>query len=244
VGDRHLVVTNDAGIGKRAGRYIVGSHTIEYAFTPLRDFHIGVSAGLISHSISGVPGLDDRRQIAFDHVALEFRRRLLDRATSPFGLAIIAEPHFGFTDERSGERANKVAADLTVAVDKELVRDQLYGAINLFYTPEYSRTRSTGEIERESQGGLSVALMQRVAPWIFVGAELRYARAYEGLALNRYAGEAFFLGPILYATHSEKVALSAAWSTQVAGHAVGATGRLDLENFDRHRARLKLVVEF
>jgi hypothetical protein len=188
--------------------------------------------------------LDDRRQLAFDHVAVEFRKRLLDRATSPFGLAIIAESHVGLIEDSTGERVNKAALDLTVAIDKELVRDRLYGAVNFFYTPEYARSRSTREIERESVAGVSFALMQRLAPQFFLGAELRYERAYEGLALNRFGGEALFVGPILYATLSHNVALSAAWLAQVAGRALGESGGLDLENFERHRARLKLVVEF
>ncbi len=69
-------------------------------------------------------------------------------------------------------------------------------------------------------------------------------RAYEGLTLQRFRGEAVFVGPTLYARLGERLAVSAAFSTQVAGHAVGVPGRLDLDNFSRHQARLKLTYEF
>jgi hypothetical protein len=83
-----------------------------------------------------------------------------------------------------------------------------------------------------------------VLPNIFLGAEVRYMRAYEGLALQRFRGEAVFVGPTLYAKLSERLAVSAAYSAQVAGHAVDVPGRLDLNNFSRHQVRLKFLYEF
>ena len=53
-----------------------------------------------------------------------------------------------------------------------------------------------------------------------------------------------FVGPTLYAKLSEHLAVSAAYSAQVAGHAVRVPGRLDLDNFSRHQAKLKIIYEF
>jgi hypothetical protein len=69
-------------------------------------------------------------------------------------------------------------------------------------------------------------------------------RAYEGLALRRFLGEATFIGPTLYANFGKGFSLSAAWSAQVAGHASGVPGRVDLDNFSRHEVLLKLSYEF
>jgi hypothetical protein len=98
--------------------------------------------------------------------------------------------------------------------------------------------------ERSSQFGVSGGLTYQVLPNIFLGAEVRYMRAYEGLALQRFRGEAVFVGPTLYAKLSERLAVSAAYSAQVAGHAVDVPGRLDLDNFSRHQVRLKFLYEF
>jgi hypothetical protein len=38
--------------------------------------------------------------------------------------------------------------------------------------------------------------------------------------------------------------ISGAYSLQVAGHAVGVPGRLDLDDFSRHQAKLKIKDEF
>jgi hypothetical protein len=99
-------------------------------------------------------------------------------------------------------------------------------------------------VERESQVGVSGALAFQAVPKLFLGAELRYLRAYGGLALNRFEGEALFVGPTLYAKLGESFSLSAAWSAQVAGRAAGTPGRLDLDNFTRHEAKVKLSYEF
>jgi hypothetical protein len=43
---------------------------------------------------------------------------------------------------------------------------------------------------------------------------------------------------------SDHVSLSAAWNVQVAGKANDGSGHLDLENFERHQAKLKLIAQF
>src|SRR4051794_14009635 len=88
------------------------------------------------------------------------------------------------------------------------------------------------------------ALAFQAFPNVFLGAEVRYLRAYEGLALQHFRGEAVFVGPTLYAKLSEHLAVSAACLAQVSGHTVGVPGRLDLDNFSRHQARLLIIYEF
>ena len=244
VGSRHFIADFSGRFGKQTGSYAAKTLHLEYAFTPWRDFHVGLGASFAAHNISGVEGFEDRRQAAFEGLSMETRYRLLDRAQAPFGLTIIAEPHWARLDEASGERADKFAFEFTLAVDRELIKDRLYGAINLIYEPEWVRLKQTGEIERESAIGISLAGMTSITPSIFVGGEIRYLRSYEGLALSTFAGEALFLGPVLFANLNDKLTLIAAYSAQVAGRAAGGSGLLDLENFERHRGKLKAVINF
>lgn len=243
-GAKHLIVDLNGRFTRQSGSYAAFSQRFEYAFTPWRDFHLGLNASFAAHHISGVDGLDDRRSATFEGFGVEFRQRLLDRAQAPFGLTVIAEPHWARVDEVSGERVDKLAVEFTVAADKELIKDKLFGAINFIYEPEWVRVRATGEMERESTIGVSLALMAQVAPSIFLGGELRYLRSYEGAALNTFAGEALFLGPTLFINVNDKLALIAAYSTQIAGRPADAPAALDLENFERHRAKLKAVFNF
>ena len=243
-GAKHFIADLTGRFGKQTGSYAALSQHFEYAFTPWRDFHVGLGASFAAHHISGVTGLEDRRQLAFEGLSVELRQRLLDRREAPFGLTLTAEPHWARLDETDGQRANKFGLGLTLAIDRELIKDRFYAALNLIYEPESVRLKATGETTRESTLGVAVAGMLAIMPSVFAGAELRYLRSYEGAALNTFAGEALFAGPILYVNVTHSLALIAALSSQVAGRPAAGAWGLDLENFERHRAMLKAVVHF
>ena len=86
--------------------------------------------------------------------------------------------------------------------------------------------------------------MLRISDPLFVGGEVRYLRKYEGAAANVFLGEALFAGPIVAINISERLTMIAAYAAQLSGHAAGATNALDLDNFNRHNAKLKLVFNF
>ena len=147
-----------------------------------------------------------------------------------------------------------------------LVPERLFGAVNLTYEAE--RVRPKGFIgldrdleevdpsdpaavavirapaERESTIGISAAVAFQAVPNLFVGAEARYLRRYEGLDFMAFEGHALFIGPTLYVKMSDHMSLSAAWDVQVAGKANDEPGHLDLENFEHHQAKLKLIAQF
>jgi hypothetical protein len=77
-----------------------------------------------------------------------------------------------------------------------------------------------------------------------LGAELEYYRAHEGLGLNTLAGDALYVGPTCHMQVTNKFILSAAFSTEIAGHAVGNANFLDLTNFPRNKALFRAVLEF
>jgi hypothetical protein len=81
-------------------------------------------------------------------------------------------------------------------------------------------------------------------PGIWVGAEARYLRSYNGTALNTLSGQAVYVGPTLYARLGERGWLSAAWNFQAWGEAIGIPGALDLVNFERHQLRFRVGYEF
>jgi hypothetical protein len=196
------------------------------------------------HGIAGVTGLDDRKQAAFDGVSSEARYRLLDRDHAPFGLTVGAEPHLARVDETSGEPVFNFGSEFSIAVDKELIENRLFGALNFIYDPEVTQSLSTLLWQREATLGVFASVTTQFRPGIFVGAEARYLRRHEGLGFDPFAGEALFAGPTMYVTLAKNVAVSAAWNVQVAGRAVDAPGSLDLKNFERHQAKLRLMYNF
>ena len=79
---------------------------------------------------------------------------------------------------------------------------------------------------------------------MFVDAEVWYLRHYEGVWFNTYTGDAVFVGPTIYVQIASKMFMTAAWNSQVAGYEVDGSSSLNLAEFSRQRAKLKLVVEF
>jgi hypothetical protein len=98
--------------------------------------------------------------------------------------------------------------------------------------------------ERASTFGIAAAATMQVQSGIFFGAEARYLRSYDGIGLDRLAGHALFVGPTMYATLPKTLAIGAAGNVQVAGHASDIPGALDLKNFERYRAQLRVMYKF
>jgi hypothetical protein len=189
------------------------------------------------------PRLVRRNNFAFDGLGLEFRQRFLDREYAPFGLTLVVEPHWARVEEVSGAPVHKHAVGFLLAADKDIIRDTLFVAFNAFYEPEWLKLLDTGEYERESTMGLATAAMLRLSPSLFLGGDVRYLRKYEGAALNTLAGEALFVGPNLFAIWREFL-FTAAFEAQVWGRVPGEPGALDLDNYTRYHAKLRLVAHF
>ncbi len=231
-------------IGKRAGSYAAFGTTFEYKYT-LNDYlRISPGASVIYQNISGVPGLDDRRQLAFQGLSVEFSYRFLDRQKAPFGFTLNVVPQWNRIDDISGAPVEQYGAEISLLVDRELIADRLYGAFNVIYDPETTRARASGLWERETTAGLAAALTAQISSGVFVGLETRYLRRYEGLSFDQFAGEALYAGPTFYIKLSDRWSIAGAWNLQLAGHAVSDPNTLDLKNFDRHEVKLRLSAEF
>lgn len=243
-GSKTIALETIGRFSYRRGQYSAFGTKLEFA-NGVTD-NIAASFSLLGgyRVIRNVPDLTNINSSRFDGVGMEFRWRLLNRETSPIGLTLHVEPALRMADEISGQRGLGLASENKLIIDAALVPDRLFGAFNLIYDVESFKAYNDPATERASAFGFSLALSTQVAPQFFLGGEARYLRAYEGLALNRYQGQALFLGPTMFWHITENAWISFAFNTQVAGRAVGDNRRLDLVNFNRYQARLKVGVEF
>ncbi len=233
-----------ARLGKREGRYRGIGKKLELGYGVTDD--VSVSLGLLSdyRRIVGVAGLDDVSTFGFNGIGGEFRWRLVKREPGQFGMTLQIEPSRRRYDELTGQRVEKYGVENKLIFDTELVPDKVFAAFNLLYDVERVRARGQVHWEQGSTLGLAAAVSVQVARQTFLGGEVRYLRAYEGLLPKALAGEAVFMGPMLFRHFANHVWISAAWNVQVAGHAVGHAGRLDLVNFERHQMRVKAGIDF
>jgi hypothetical protein len=243
-GEKELETDSTGRFGKLDGSYNNVATALEAKYSFSDRFRLSAVATVAYYDIAGVSGFDDRRQAALQSVSFDARFRLFDREHAPFGLTLSVEPRRGFADEMGGEGADQYGAEIRMLADRELIPGRLFAALNMSYEPEQTRLRGSGETLRESMLGIGAALAMQVMPNVFIGAEARTLRHYEGLGLNSFAGQALYIGPTFYATFGQGYFLSAAWNVQVWGSVAETSGALDLVNFERHQAKLRLGVNF
>ncbi|MDF2119129.1 hypothetical protein PY365_26515 [Roseiarcaceae bacterium H3SJ34-1] len=237
-GDREFELSTFGRLGKTSGRYSVFSTATSGKFTILDDIRISPGISILRHDIGGVPGIADRNAFAFEGASLEMKYRVLRRADAPFGLTIGAMPAWAHTDAATGARTREFGTMVSALFDKELVADKVVGALNFNYEASISRVPGAIGWSRASAMGMSAGLTTRVAGSLFMGGEVRYARAMSGTFLNAFVSHSISIGPTLYYKPTEHSFISAVWSRQVFGRGDQVPNRLDLTNFERNEVRL------
>jgi hypothetical protein len=217
VGEKELESETRAALGKGAGFYGGLFQRLSVEYTPADNVRLEFGATGASHRIVGVPGLEDLRRGSLQSTSLELRYRFLNRDNAGVGLTVLAEPALGFNDETSGQRVDQYNSSFALLLDGQIGRGGV-GVLNLAYEPQVTRDRTQGEWSRSSTFEISSGFMQRIQSSFFVGAELRYLRAYEALTLSSFSGHAVFVGPALFYRPNDDWRISAGSSTQIAGH--------------------------
>lgn len=243
-GDLEAEAESDSAAGKRAGRYVAALTSLQLKYTWLENVRIAPHVEFGLHSIDSVPGMSDLGRASVASGGVELKYRLLDRASAPFGLTFGLDTSLGRIDAATGLRARDHALDFSVALDREIIADRLFGALNFVYAPGWSRDHDTGLWGQSAVLEVSGALAGRIADGVYAGGEVRYLRAYDSASLSDFAGDAVFAGPSLYVMLSPRANMTIAWNVQVAGQAQGEIGHLDLTNFERHQVRVRLGVGF
>jgi hypothetical protein len=268
-GEKELESETTGRLGKRFGTYRAIDSALQLKVSLTDDLRIAPGVAFSYHRSFGVPDIRDRSAANVDGLFLETRYRLLDREKAPFGLTFSATPSFSRIDELTGERVSTYASEFRLLADRELIPGKLLAAVNFGYGLASTRNLASGARETGSGAEVSGALAYQVQPGMFLGGEVRYARAYEGLGLDRFTGDAVFLGPTFFTKLTDKAFFSIAWNFQVAGREAVDQGavrsgvteriaagedpnealplrhrRLNLRDFERHQFRIRLGYAF
>jgi hypothetical protein len=196
---------------------------------------------------------------------IEFKYKILGRATHGIGLTVTAEPGYSSVNTRlsdpltpffGSERSRTASNTFKILTDFALVPDRIYGAFNVEYGQGWNSSETnglngcapaigpTGGWCKASSFNARAAVSAKLAENFFLGAEGQYLSAYQGTFLNRMNGHAWFVGPTAFWQATEKLSISGTFATQVAGQARGTPNSLDLTNFSRQVAKLKLGYSF
>src|SRR6478736_7476306 len=238
-GEKEFSVDIICRFGKRVVHSAATETKYEFEFTPNQFIQIEFGVLGSTHNIGGVTDLDDRRQVALSGMFAELRYLAIERTSSnPLAVTLAFEPTVRRIDETGGDRVHNYEFETVINADLELLKNRLFAGFNLLYEPEITQTLA-GDTEREAKFGGSAALSLRIASNVVVGGEVWYLRHYDAANLTAFTGDAVMLGPTLYVQFTPKMFMTAAWNTQVWGREVGNPVSLNLEEFQRNRAKLK-----
>ncbi|MEE7505390.1 hypothetical protein MMR14E_20295 [Methylobacterium mesophilicum] len=242
-GEAELEWETSGRLGRRLARFLAVDSSLALKVPLTHEFRLAPGVTFNAYDV-GAPSTPARTTGGFNGGFLETRLRLLDRRTAPFGLTLNLVPGYGTVDGGSGVPARSFGTEIGLLADREIIAGKLIAAVNVGFALSTTRLTVMDAPVRGSGIEVSGALAYCVRPGLFLGGEARYARTYDGLGLDRFAGEAVYLGPTVYTTLSPQAWASFTWSFQVAGQATGEPGPLDLSSFDRHQMRLRVGYSF
>ncbi len=244
-GETAIESDTNAAFRRRHGVYDAVEQEVELEGVPTQFFAYELSLHGFGDAIRNDDNYSDLHRVNFGGFSTNLRYLLLGRGPeSPIGLTIMAEPEWERVDGGSGRHTRGFGSTFAVLADTELIENRLFAAVNLFYQAGAAKAVGDPAWSRTSTSGLKGAMAWRVSPKIALGGEIEYFRAYNALGFGAFQGDAIYLGPTLHVQATSKIMIAAAFSTQVAGHAVGDQRPLDLVDFPRYRARLRMEYEF
>ena len=250
--------------GKRGGVYRSGLQQSELAYGVLDGLHISLSAFHLHHRIRDAQSpatlwdvidgnggfLDNRNRTAFSGLQAQAKYQLLKiEEGKPFGLALQIDPGWSRLDGGSGAHIRDYALGATLIGEAMLIANRLYAAVNIGYAmswtlPLPAAPGAGSKYARGSEAFVSASLSFRILPNLHAAIEARAESSFDGLALKRFQGHGYFIGPSLYWKPHEKIFVQAAWNAQVGGHARSESGRrLNFDHYERHRVRLKIGID-
>jgi hypothetical protein len=252
--------------GTRFGRLYGHQLTAQLSYSPFSCFEIGPTVqGFSANAGLTTFGLDQRQFGG----TVEMKYKLTGRATHGIGITLTTEPgafnrqyKSGFVDafgnpfNPSGAAYSNLAR---VLIDFELIKDRLFGAINIEHAAVWDDpvSQSAGfglpnpGFAKFSNLNIRAALAAKLTDTFYLGVEGSHQRAYTGIFLNQEIGNAWFAGPTFYWQATEKLAVTGAYNYQFAGqtrdaiNTIGASSKsVDLINFNRHLVKFKLAYSF
>lgn len=182
---------------------------------------------------------------------VEFKYKLLGRATNGIGLTFDVSPNFGGYSGRNYFNGSSSAFgnSFRLLADAELIKGKLYGAVNLeLFQSAFANNNGPllGPQPNTSQFNVRAALSYAATDALFVGAEASYQVQKTGMWANgNFRAAAVYVGPTFLWAINDKWSVNGTWAYQVAGTDKSGPGRkLGTTILPLNMARLKLGYSF
>ncbi len=141
-------------------------------------------------SIHGSPALGDKTGLEYSDVSTEFRWHFLEHDAEPIGLALSFAPNWRRTNDSAPGQGESFSMPVTLLVDKDLIRYQLYAIFNATLEPTFNKLAGGWRALQPME--LSAAVIAAVGVRIVLGGEIlpQLSHNEDGIFASRalYAG--------------------------------------------------------
>ena len=229
----------NGGFGVRDGRQAAHGLQLQGSYGLLPCLEVGpyLLGGLTDARIAGLNA--DSRSLG---AGVEMKYRLLGRDLHGIGLTIVLDPSVNRTDPDGAGRFTTYNTGIRLFADKTLIEKTLHAAINLSQDLTWT---GPSPYARSSTFTVAGSLAWQLSDGLYLSGEVRHQRRQNELGFGKEAGHATFAGPgVFWQPKDSNLALSAAYNIQLAGHAKGQPGNLDVTNFSQHLVKVKAAYSF
>jgi hypothetical protein len=226
----------------RTGNYNGHGVQAQFAYGLARCIEIGPFLYGSAARNGGVLGIGSGTQFGG---GIEFKYKFLGRDVHGIGATFDAAfQGTGLDGNLYAPAKSSYDGSVALFLDKELMKDKLYGAVNIGYSWNWF-DKVPGGYATTSVLRVGAALSYQVDPGLFIGAEINHFRRYNSAFMAKELGNATYLGPnFFWQRPGSNLAISGAYGYQLGGKAKGSGNRLDLTNFSQHTAKLKAAYAF
>ncbi len=232
-GEREIEDVTVGSFGK-VGSYNQVDTETSFRYSVSDRLRLSVGTLTDAYAIQDVPGFDNRHAVTFSGVIGEARLNIVDNKSNPYGLSLSFNPSYRQFDLLSGQRFDNYTLPITLLFDKEIIKDKLFAAFNVIYSPTLQPAYIGPMVNDIS---VIAAATYAFTPKVFLGGEIRHENIIQGGVVEH----ALFLGPTAFYRVAPNANVKVAWAIQVPDP--GARS-LDLNSFERHQVELQFAFSF
>ncbi len=225
-GEEELESITIARLSKQGGFADLTNET-SYRYGVERSFRASVGTLTDYYSVHDSPGYLDRRGLRYSGLTSEFRWQFSEHDSAPVGLTLSFAPTWRQVNDPTPGQSRSLDLPLGLLVDRVLVPDRVFLAVNATVTPSFVHVGSGWQSYRPLE--ISAALSVAVGDRFFLGGEIRQAAQNQ---TGMFADRALFIGPSFFVRLRRDLTFKVAWSAQIPDV---IEGRLDLANYERHQ---------
>ena len=243
-GERSIFYTGFGSASRKRSSFHAHGNNLGIAYSLSDQVEVSAYFGLQAETTAVVHAFSGSENILRGSIGVEaavgVKYQISKRTESVFGSAVELVSYVQRSSLGDASVEEAFGFEARFMVERTLLPDRLFGALNFTYRPVAVTERATNITQSHSDFEGLAAVSAAVGNNLFVGAEIQHLTKFNGAFLNRMTGWAMFAGPTLYVSLGKHGYIGMGIYRQIIGRSSeDSSESLDLINFERYRLSVK-----